>query len=68
MKNNFAQNVRQLRLIKNVRQEDVAKALGTTQRKVSYWENGSTEPDIDMLIQISDYFEVTIDELVGKTD
>ncbi len=37
-------------------------------RLVSYWENGQRECDFDMLIQIADIFEVSVDYLLGRTD
>lgn len=47
-------------------QTQVAEKLKTTQRKVSYWESGKIEPDLDTLISIAELFDVSIDELVGR--
>lgn len=66
MKNNFAHNVRELRLQKGLLQREFAEKLKTTQRKVSYWENGHIEPDLDTLIEIADYFVVSVDELIRE--
>lgn len=66
MKNNFAQNVKELRIQKGLKQLDVAKALYTTQRKVSYWETGKIEPDIDTLWALAEFYDITVDELIGK--
>lgn len=62
----FAQNISELRKQNNLSQQDLAKALNTTQRKVSYWENGKVEPDLETLWLLSDYFDVSIDYLIGK--
>ena len=35
---------------------------------VSHWESGHSEPSISQLILLSDFFEVTVDYLIGKTD
>ena len=66
MKNTFSKIIKELRLSAKLKQDELAKKLNTTQRKISYWESGKIEPDIDMLISISDYFSISIDELVGK--
>lgn len=49
-----------------MKQAQLAEMLSTSQRNVSYWENGETQPDIDTLIKIADIFDVTLDELVGR--
>ena len=61
-----------LELLKELRQEkgdtqsDIAKALNISQKAYSYYERGEREPSIDMLIQISNYFNVTVDYLLGR--
>lgn len=64
----FSARVKSLRLEKNLKQEELAKALQTTQRRISCWEVGETEPSLADLWSISDFFGVTIDYLVGKED
>lgn len=64
MINNFATNIRESRLQKRITQKEMANDLGITQRKISYWEGGRIEPDLDMLLKLADYFEVSIDELL----
>lgn len=66
MKNSFPKNLKELRLTNNMTQTQVAEKLKTTQRKVSYWESGKIEPDLDTLISIAELFDVSIDELVGR--
>ena len=56
-----------LRKQKNVTQEALAAELGVTAAAVSKWEKGYTLPDILMLCALADYFEVTTDELLGRT-
>lgn len=62
----FSDNLKMLRKQEGLTQADLAKVLGTTQRKVSYWEAGKIEPDLFSLWAISDYFKVSIDYLVGR--
>lgn len=66
MKNKFAINVKELRMAAGLRQLDFANILHTTQRKISYWESGKVEPDLDSLLFIADYFKITVDELLGR--
>lgn len=68
MKIMFADNLKLLREGAGLRQRDLADKLNTTQRKVSYWESGKVEPDLENLWRIADFFGVTIDELVGKEE
>ncbi|MDR3318977.1 MAG: helix-turn-helix domain-containing protein [Clostridiales bacterium] len=68
MVNKFSNIIKALRTDRDVNQTALAKALGTTQRKVSYWENGATEPDLDTLIQIADYFDISVDVLIGRKE
>ena len=66
MKNDFARNIKDMRLQKGLLQKDIADKLNTTQRKISYWERGTVEPDLDTLIDIAEFFGVTVDELIKK--
>jgi len=47
-------------------QEEVAKQIGISQRTYSHYENGKREPDHKTLITIADFFDVTIDYLLGR--
>jgi len=55
----------ELRAEKGVTQEDVALALSVSNKTVSKWETGVSAPDIDMLIALSRYYDVTVDRLLG---
>ena len=68
MKLLFKERLRLLRAEKNLTQTQLAEKLNTTQRKISYWENGATEPSLADLIAISEILEVSLDFLLGKTD
>ncbi len=59
------ENIRRLRLARNISQVDLAKALGVTKQSISNWENNNIQPSIDMLIRICDYFRVTTDYMLG---
>ena len=65
MKNNvFGKKLRELRLEKGISQQKLGEELGFCNQTVSFWENGSREPDLDTLLQISHYFEVSLEELL----
>jgi transcriptional regulator with XRE-family HTH domain len=64
----FNKRLKLLRNEKGLKQAELAKAIGITQRKISYLETGQLEPDLLTLCKLSDYFGVTIDYLVGMKD
>ncbi len=60
------QNLRTIRVQRKKTQSDIAKLTGFNQTYVSKWENGEREPDIATLIKLANYFNVSLDELVGN--
>ena len=61
----FGENLKRLRLEKNLTQEKLADFLGVSFQSISKWERGDTYPDITMLPEIASFFKVSIDELLG---
>lgn len=59
--------VAELRNINNITQLELAEKLGVTDRAVSKWETGGGYPDIALLPQIADIFNVSIDYLLRGT-
>jgi len=55
----------ELRAAKGVTQDEVANALSISNKTVSKWENGMSEPDLTMLIALAHYYNVTTDTLLG---
>ncbi len=45
---------------------DFAKAVGVSSGNLSDWSNGRSQPSVDKLIKIADYFNVSLDYLVGR--
>lgn len=66
--NNFATRLKELRTEKQISRSVLAKDLSVSVRLISYWENSKRECDFKTLIKIADYFGVTIDYLLGRTD
>ena len=62
---NIADNIKRLRKERFLTQEQLSEALGITVGAVYKWENGRSIPEVSMLVQLADLFEVSIDALVG---
>ncbi|UCF99185.1 MAG: cobalamin-dependent protein [Spirochaetaceae bacterium] len=64
----FASRLRELRTSGNLRQKDLADALGVAQTTIANYEQGARFPDEKVLRQIADYFNVSLDYLMGRAD
>ncbi|NLB37120.1 MAG: helix-turn-helix transcriptional regulator [Clostridiales bacterium] len=56
--------IKKLRNEKNLTQEQLAEQFSVSRRTVSRWETGSNMPDLDILIEMADYFDVDLRELL----
>ena len=65
---NIGENILNLRKSRQLTQESLASMIGVSTQTVSKWENSTNMPDITLLPIIADIFEVTIDELFGRSD
>lgn len=63
----FSDNLKRLRKKKKLSQEDMARYLGITRQGYSKYENDNSEPSFEMLIKIADKFNISTDELLGRT-
>ena len=61
-------NLKLLRKRQGISQQKLADALGVSQQSINHYENHKIEPDIATLIQIADYFDTSIDYVVGHTE
>ena len=66
--NIFGIRLKELRTDANMSREKLADALAVSVRQISYWETGQRQCDFNMLIKIADFFSVSIDYLLGRTD
>lgn len=65
--NKVHSTIRLLRLEKGINQEQLAEQLHVTRQAVSNWETGKTQPDIQTLTRIAEYFGVSVERLIyGK--
>lgn len=56
--------LKELRKEKNITQEQLAEKLCVSRRTVSRWETGSNMPDMDLLIEMSEFYDVDLRELL----
>lgn len=49
-------------------QFEICKKMGIRPQKMTNWKSGYTEPNLDDLLRIADYFDVSIDSLLGRVD
>ena len=61
----LSDNITRLRHERKITQEELADFLGVTKASVSKWENAQSTPDLMLLLQLSAFFNITIDELIG---
>ncbi len=62
----FKETLRELRSMRGLGQQQLADLLQISVKTISHWETGYSEPSISQLILLADFFEVTLDDLVGR--
>lgn len=65
MRLSFGEKIKGLREDRNINQTQLGKAIGTTQRKISYIECNKYEPSIDDIVSLCNFFKVSADYLLG---
>ena len=63
---NLGETIYRLRTGKSMSQDALANALDVSRQSVSKWENNAAVPELEKLIRMSEVFDVTLDELVGR--
>ena len=64
----IADRIKQLRKKKGVSQSQLAEAIGVKNNTVSTWERGTRKPDFAALQLLSEYFEISLEYLLGTSD
>ena len=54
-----------LRREKGITQEQLAEELGVSSRTISRWETGNNMPDLSLLVEVAEYFDVSIPEIIN---
>ena len=63
--------IKNLKLLRNRRcisQQALAAAVGVSQQSINKYENHNIEPDTNTLMKLADFFETSVDYLIGHTD
>lgn len=60
-------NVKQLRNRHRISQADLGKFIGVTDGTISKLENGRNYPSMELAIKLTDFFDVSLDELIGRS-
>ena len=64
----FGERIKDLRESQKYTQQQVADALGVTQRTLAYYESGERSPNKEMLVKIASFYHVTPDDLLAQED
>ena len=65
MKTNINENIRFYRKERNFTQEQLAEAMGVSVGAVSKWESGASVPELSLIMELADFFEISVDALLG---
>ena len=64
----LGQNIRMLRQARGLSQVDLGKRLNVSKQSIANWENDNIKPAVETLVQMADFFSVSTDYLLGRTD
>lgn len=64
----FGERLRSLRKLHNLKAEELAEIVGVKRRIIFMYEKNDSKPSYDVLIALADYFRVSLDYLVGRSD
>lgn len=65
---NFGEHLKSIRSSHNITQKELAISIGISERGIQHYELNERKPTYDILIALADYFNISIDYLVGRTD
>lgn len=63
---NYGQYFKEFRKEKKLSQRELAAATGISQQAISFWEQNKRTPNMDDCIILADFYEISLDELVGR--
>lgn len=64
----FSLRLKGLRESHNLSQQSFANIINVSQSTVGMWESGKRTPDSEMLAKIADYFDISVDYLIGRSN
>lgn len=62
----FSKTLIELIKASNKSQKQIAEELGLSKNQIHYWTKNKAEPDLEMLKKLSEYFDVSVDYLLGR--
>ena len=62
----FSENLLKLRRERGLKQQEMADALDISLRAYQYYERGEREPLLSLAVRMADFFDLSLDELVGR--
>lgn len=65
---NIGEKIYNLRKKKNMSQEELASVLNVSRQTISKWETGESNPDIDKIVPLCNFFEISTDEFLKDRD
>ncbi len=63
---NYGKKLKYHRIVKNKSLRDVEKDTGISSTNLSRWENGKVLPNINFCVILANYYEISLDELIGR--
>jgi len=64
----FYKRLKEIRLSQGKTQKEIATAIGLSERNYQSFEYGEFKPSFDKLVALADFFNVSLDYLVGRTE
>ena len=64
----FVERLKAIRKAESITQRCIAEAIGTSEQNYQRYERGTQQPTLRVLIALADYFNVSLDYLVGRSD
>ena len=64
----FSDRLKELRKQKSLSQKALGEFVGLSERGIQNYELGNNKPTSDILIKLADYFDVSVDYLLGRSD
>ena len=65
---NFSTRLKELRKSKKVNQVEAGQVAGITSKQIRRYESGDSEPKINVLLALADYFDVSMDVICGRKE
>ena len=63
---NYGEALKYQRESRNLSQTELAQATGLKQQMISHWEANKGLPNIDFCVRLAEYYDISLDELVGR--